>query len=504
MQEAFSILNQLILSDFMKRIGIISIQHESNTFLGSPTTLEHFRADALLVGEDIRTAYGGSRHEVGGFFEGLAQANMSAVPILLALATPSGVITGDAFEQLMKMINDGLDGAGPLDGLLVAPHGAAVSEDHRDADGRWLAMVRQRVGDIPIICTLDPHANVSDQMISSCDATVAYRTNPHVDQHETGMRAANILIRTICGEIKPVQAIARPPVAISIDRQDTSAEPCLALCRHTDELHQQPGVISGSVILGFPYADVHEMGASFIVVCDGQRSKASELAGQAAMWIRDHRDDFVTDSIDLDEAVRQAEQGPGPVCLLDMGDNVGGGSPGDGTLLARALASSVISRSLVCLCDPESVHQAADAGTGARIRLKMGGKTDDQHGPPLEAEVMVERLVDGQFTESEVRHGGRTGYDMGKTAVVSTDGGITVILNSLRVPPFSLKQVTHCGVDPSAFDVIVAKGVIAPVAAYSGVCKRFIRVNTPGVTCADMCRFSYTHRRTPLFPFENV
>jgi microcystin degradation protein MlrC len=488
----------------MMRIGIISLQHESNTFLGSPTTIDQFHADALLVGEDIRAAYGGSRHEVGGFFESLIRSNMSAVPILLALATPGGVITGDTFEQLMKIINDGLDLVGPLDGLLVAPHGAAVSEHHRDADGYWLDMVRQRVGDIPIVCTLDPHANVSDLMTRSCDATVTYRTNPHVDQHETGLLAAGILARTLCGEIEPVQAIARPPVAISIDRQETSVEPCLELYRQVDEMIDRPSVISGSVILGFPYADVNEMGSSFIVVCDGQRSMASELADRASTWLYNHRDEFATGSIDLDEAVRQAEQGPGPVCLLDMGDNVGGGSPGDGTLLTHALQASAVGRSLVCMCDPESVRRAADAGSGASLRLKMGGKTDDLHGLPFDAEVTVERLVDGRFNESEVRHGGRTGYDMGPTAVVTAGGGVTVILNSLRIPPFSLKQVTHCGVDPLGFDAIVAKGVIAPVAAYSGVCRRFIRVNTPGATCADMCRFNYTHRRAPLFPFEDV
>jgi microcystin degradation protein MlrC len=492
------------LSHFMMRIGIISIQHESNTFLGRPTTIDHFRADALLTGEDIRTAYGGSRHEVGGFFEGLIQANMSAVPILLALATPGGVIGAETFDQLMQMVNDGLDRVGSLDGLLVAPHGAAVSEQHRDADGYWLTMVRQRVGHIPIICTLDPHANVSDRMIRSCDATVAYRTNPHVDQYETGLQAADILTRTICGEIRPVQAIARPPVAISIDRQETAAEPCLGLYRLAEEMIHRPGAITDSVILGFPYADVYEMGSSIIVVCDAQRSMARELADEAAMWLYNHRGDFATVSIAPDEAVRQAERGPGPVCLLDMGDNVGGGAPGDGTLLAHALQSSAVGRSLVCLFDPQAVRQATDAGAGASLRLKMGAKTDDLHGPPFEAQVTVEKLLDGKFTETKARHGGRTGYDMGPTAVVSAQGGVTVILNSLRTPPFSLKQVTHCGVDPAAFDAIVAKGVNAPIAAYSGVCRRFIRVDTPGVTCADMCRLNYTHRRTPLFPFEDV
>lgn len=488
----------------MMRIGIISIQHESNTFVSRPTALDDFRSDALLVGKDIRDAYGNARHEVGGFFEGLARSNLCAVPILLALATPGGVIKAEAFEHLMRMLRDGLDKAGPLDGVLVAPHGAAVSEQYRDADGYWLSVVRQHVGQVPIICTLDPHANVSDQMIRSCDATVAYRTNPHIDQFETGLQATHILTRTLCGEIRPVQAIARPPVAISIDRQNTSAEPCLGLYRMADEMLDHSGVVSNSVLLGFPYADVHEMGTSIIVVCDGLRSLAGELADEAAMWLYDHCDDFAFDSLEVNDAVRDAAEGPGPVCLLDMGDNVGGGSPGDGTVLAEAACSLVRASTLACLYDPDAVREVTAAGVGARLRLKMGGKSDGLHGDPLDAEVKVVRLFDGKFTETKVRHGGRTGYDMGPTAVVSTDHGLTIILNSHRVPPFSLGQITSCGVDPTVFDLIIAKGVNAPIAAYKDVCQRFIRVNTPGVTCADMNRLEYKHRRRPLFPFEDI
>ncbi|MDC0936134.1 M81 family metallopeptidase [Pirellulales bacterium] len=487
----------------MIRIGIIAIQHESNTFLSRSTTIDDFQADALLTGEDIRVAYADSRHEVGGFFHGLAEANMSAVPILLALATPSGVITHGAFDLLIKTMCDGLDRAGTLDGLLVAPHGAAVSEKRRDADGYWLKLLRERVGDIPIVCTLDPHANVSDQMIQACDATIAYRTNPHVDQYETGVLATELLARTLCGEIQPTQAIARPPIAISMDRQETAAQPCSELYKLADELLQLPNVISDSVILGFPYADVHEMGSSIVVVCDGDRTMAREHANRLALWLLRHRQDYTCQSISTDEAILEAAHGPTPVCLLDMGDNVGGGGPGDGTILAHALESADYRRSLVCLYDPQAVQKALDAGVGAKLLLSMGAKTDHLHGRPFVRDVTVVSQHNGRFTEPDVRHGGRTGYDMGPTAVVSTDLGTTVILTTHRVPPFSLKQVTSCGINPEDFQTIVAKGVNAPMAAYRDTCPRFIRVDTPGVTSADMLRLEFVHRRRPLFPFED-
>ena len=487
----------------MTRIGIIAIQHESNTFLSGSTEVSDFQADALLTGEDIRDAYADSRHEVGGFFRGLSEARMSAVPILLALATPGGVITHETFDLLMQAMCEGIDQAGPLDGLLVAPHGAAVSETHRDADGYWLTLLRERVGEIPIVCTLDPHANVSERMIQACDAAIAYRTNPHVDQFETGHRAAELLVKTLHGEIQPFQAVAMPPVAISIDRQETAAEPCSTLYELANELLELPNVISDSIILGFPYADVHEMGSSLLVVCDGDRTTAQEHADRLADWLVRHRQDFACQSISTEQAIREAAHGPTPVCLLDMGDNVGGGGPGDGTILAHALESADYGNSLVCLCDPHAVQQALEAGVGAKLVLSMGAKADQLHGRPFVQNVKVVSQHDGRFTEPDVRHGGRTGYNMGPTAVVSTDHGTTIILTTHRAPPFSLKQITSCDIDPADFHAIVAKGVNAPLAAYRSACPRFIRVDTPGVTTADMLRLEFEHRRRPLFPFED-
>jgi microcystin degradation protein MlrC len=145
---------------------------------------------------------------------------------------------------------------------------------------------------------------------------------------------------------------------------------------------------------------------------------------------------------------------------------------------------------------------AESAGVAARALFRVGGKTDALHGSPLEADCTVVSLHDGRFEEPEPRHGGFAEMDQGRTAIVRTQSGLTIMLTSRRMPPFSLRQLTSCGLDPSAFDLIVAKGVNAPVAAYAPVCQQFIRVNTPGVTTADMRSLNYHHRRRPMFPFE--
>ncbi len=482
----------------MNRVGIIAIQHESNTFVPARTTLDQFREDRLLLGEDIRRSQRAAHHEVGGFFEGLEQEGLEAVPLLMAVAVPSGIVTAKTLDALTRMMWEVMARAGKLDGMLVAPHVAAVSEAQPDMDGHWLGLLRERLGDsVPVIGTLDLHANVSPAMVQATNALIAYRTNPHLDQRARGIDAARLMARTLRGEVRPTQALAMPPVAISMERQLTSEPPCRDLFDRAGAQLRQPRVLANSVILGFPYADVIEMGSSFIVVTDNDPALAQKLADESAGWLWANRQAFVAELISVEAALDAAAAWAKPVCLLDMGDNVGGGSPATGTAIAQALERRRDLRGFISLCDPEAVQQAAAAGPGARVRLRMGS-------PPLEGEVVVHRVTDGRFAETQLRHGGRTTYDMGSTVIVTTGNGLRLQLTSRRIVPFSLGQLTSCGVDPKSFDVIVAKGVHAPVAAYAPVCPTLIRVNTPGVTSIDLTSFTYRHRRRPLFPFENT
>ena len=168
-----------------------------------------------------------ARHEVGGFFAGIELAGLTAVPVFAARALPYGTVTAEAADRLIRFLFDELDRAGPLDGLLVAPHGATVSETWPDFDGHWLEKLRRRVGpSTPIVSTLDLHANLSPRMVGACDATIGYTTNPHLDQRERGIEAAALLGRTLRGEVRPTQAAAFPPLAINIERQRTNVPPC--------------------------------------------------------------------------------------------------------------------------------------------------------------------------------------------------------------------------------------------------------------------------------------
>jgi microcystin degradation protein MlrC len=482
------------------RVGILGLIHESNTFFEGKTTYEDFQQHQMLRGEAIREAYTRAFHEVGGFLEGLQEEELESIPLYVASQKPSGTITTEALEKLWRDIETSLEDAGKLDALLIAAHGAAVCESQPDMDGWWLARVREKVGNIPIICTLDPHANASQPMIEAVDATIAYRTNPHIDQRERGLEAAHLLAKLLRAEIKPTQALATPPVVINIERQLTSASPCFELQQRADELRARPKVLSVSVILGFPYADVAELGSSFIVVTDNDQPLAKQYADELASYLWDHREKFMGQLVSVEEALEQIPPLAKPVCLLDMGDNIGGGSPGDGTFLAHALLENNIS-AFVCLNDPEAVRELESVTLGRTVHLRMGGKTDSLHREGLEVPVTVFSFHDGIFYETEARHGGDTSFDMGRTVIVKT-ASLTVMLTSKRTAPFSLQQLLSCGIDPTTFEAVVAKGVHAPVAAYAPVCPTLLRVNTPGVTSADLNHFTYQQRRKPLFPFE--
>jgi microcystin degradation protein MlrC len=248
------------------------------------------------------------------------------------------------------------------------------------------------------------------------------------------------------------------------------------------------------------------MGSATIAVADGDKGLAEDHARQLSNYLWSSREEFRGELVSVEEALQQIEQMfDRRVCLLDMGDNVGGGSSADGTILTQALIDKDLGPAIASIFDPASVQQCDQVGIGERTQLRLGGQTDNLHGEPLEVNVQVVSLHSGKFSETLPRHGGITEFDQGRSAVVKvTDHPLTILITSKRMVPFSLQQLISCGINPSDFRILVAKGVHAPLAAYREVCDHFIRVNTRGATCADLEQLHYTNRRRPLFPFETI
>lgn len=490
----------------MKRVGIIGFIHESNSFSPLPTRREHFEQASFTKGEAVIARWQNISHELGGFLEGAKTYEFLPVPLIATYAVPGGPIEPSAFTGLADETIEALERSLPLDGLLLSLHGAAFAEDFPDADGELARRIRLAVGpEIPIVMTLDLHANISPLMIASANATICYRSNPHLDQKARGREAAEVMARTLRGEITPVQALEKPPLIINISKQYTKQEPACGLYADVEAVLKWPGVVSASVAMGFYYADVEEMGASFVAVTDGD----ADLARKAARWMAERawgrRQEFVGDLIGPSEAVRHASHAEkGPVVLLDVGDNVGGGSPADSTILFEEVLRQKAPRALVILFDPQAVAACVSAGVRSEVEVTVGGKTDQQHGTPLKVKGKVRMISDGLFTEPEVRHGGWGTYDQGVTSVLEMEQGHTIILTSARMPPMSLQQVLSLGIKPEEKKILIVKGVIAPRAAYEPIASMIIPVDTPGSTSMNPAAFKYQHRRRPLYPLEET
>jgi microcystin degradation protein MlrC len=486
------------------RIAAVGIHHESNTFASALTPYSDFEQGGLFRGSDIVDRFASSTHMFAGFLAAGESPGVEVVPVFYADARPSGTIAGEAFDRLLSELLERLDREGPWDAVLLAQHGAAVSEGVADVDGEVVRHVRQLIGpDVPLGVVYDLHANVSTAMIDQATVPVLYRTNPHLDARDRALECAELVVRTLRGEITPIAALETPPLVINILQQATAAEPLAGLYAELERILARAGILTASIALGYPYADVPEMGMSFLAVHNGERQAAADAAHALACAAWERRSDFLAEAPAPDEALREAlATDERPVVLLDVGDNIGGGSPGDSTILLAEARRLAASEYIQTIADPEAVEACLRAGPGGRVVVAIGGKTDRLHGSPIEISGRVRLLADGRFEEPGPVHGGYRFFDGGVTAVLEADEGQTLVLTSRPVPATSARQLRSLGIDPETAKIVVAKGVIAPRAGYADCAARFMPVGTDGVTTSDLSRLAYENRRKPLYPFE--
>ncbi len=486
------------------RIAIGGIYHESNTFFSQPMTMENFAEKDLHFGPDIINHWRGTCSEMGGFIEGGERFQFELVPTLMAWGMPSGALTAETIESLSQKLLSVLEAAGPLDGILLSLHGAMVSSEYADADGEILRRVRKAAGPgIPLVVTLDYHANMTDEMVRWPDAIVGYDTYPHIDQAERGLEAADIMRRMLQEGLQPKLALARRPLLPHILRQLTAKPPMSSAIALAHKLEQQPEIISVSVAAGFPYCDVPDAGFSVFAVGDNNAEAARQAANRVADAVWERRSEFQMSLPVAEDAVRQAlEEKEGLTVLVDVGDNLGAGTPGDGTILLAELLKQHAREALVLLCDSEAVRTATQAGVRQRVRLKVGGKIDRQHGEPLEIEGVVRTISDGIYTNIGPMRDGVLD-DQGRTAVVDT-GGVLVVLTERRMPMWNLQQLRALGIEPARLRMIVVKAAIAYRAAYEPIAHRIIEVDTPGLAAADVRRFDYRRLKRPISPLDEM
>lgn len=488
------------------RIAIAGFAHESNTFSSKPTTLEDF---GVLEGEEIIGHYADTFHEIAGYIVGAEQFGYEMYPILAAGATPAGPVTAAAYEEFVGRILVGLQEAPALDGVLLALHGAMVAEGIPQADAETVRRVRAQMGeDFPIVVTHDYHGNVPAELVQAADALVIYKTNPHIDQKERGLQAAAILVGAISGEVRPTSAIVNPEVLFNIYYHNTSRAPMQPLMQAAIELEKEPGILACSIAGGYQYADVPAMGPCIVVITDGDEARALREAERLGAMMWDVRRQLIAEVPGPAEAVRQAMASDRfPVTLLDFGDNIGGGSAGDSTFVLEQLLAQEADGWVVTIWDPEAVHVCEGAGIGGRVELNVGGKTDDMHGPTLAIEGVVRTLHSGVYKEAERRHGGGRHFNQGLTAVVevgrtTAEKGGLLVLNTQRSYPNSIHQITSVGIQPQQQKILVAKGAVAPRAAYEPVSAVLLEVDSLGATAIHRGPEKYELARKTLYEWQ--
>ena len=484
----------------MTTIAIGGIMHESNTFSETPTD---FAAFSQTFARNLLNLWGETHHEMGGFIQGATEYGYTVYPTLMTSATPAGRVTDDAFDRFTEMLIQHLKAAPKHEGLLLALHGAMVVESYPDGDGEVLRRLREVFGrDVPIVVTLDQHANVSEQMVAESTALIIYKTTPHIDQRQRGLQAAELMMRILADEVTPTQALAKPPMLLNILYHNTSVPPMEPILTAAKQLEERPDVLVANVAAGYPYADVYEVGPSFVVVTDDNPQLAQTEADRLSDMLWNVHGQLTLDLPDPAQAVAQAiasEQHP--VILVEMGDNIGGGSPGDSTFVLAELQRQGASGFVVVLYDPAAVQSCIQAGVGAAVALDVGGKADNLHGDPVAIQGKVRLIHDGQFIETQPRHGGQRFHNQGLTTVVAVEDSL-VVLTSRRQTPFSLQQLLSLGINPSEMRMIVVKAAVAYRAAYEPIAGQIIEVDTPGLTAVNPLHFEYHNVRRPLFPLD--
>ena len=481
------------------RIATGCIGHETNTFSPVPTTLDSFRR---MVGDEILNNFGNTSTVTGGIIEAAAELKVELVPLLWSFATPSRKVEQDAYDTLKTEFLDQLSGAGEIDGVVLDLHGAMVTEDIEDAEADLISSVHEIVGSRPVVVTFDLHANITPETVKYSNAIIGFDTYPHVDTYERGIEAVDVIYKTVRGEIAPTMAYRQLPLLTSPPAQCTMRPPASDLVKKLHQLESEDGVVTATLSMGFPFADIHGAGVSVLVTTDGNRELAEQKVNEFAAHLWSIREDFRTNLVSIEEAIEHADQSSGqPIVLAEGADNPGGGGPCDGTFILRAFVDANVRDAVVAIiADPESVTEAIEAGVGNRLNLNVGGKTDDMHGEPVRLEAYVKTISDGIYVRKGPMARGATD-SMGRTAVIKT-GGVEVILTEERSQPLDAEVLRSVGIEPRDRKLIALKSAVHYRADYTPIAHEILEVDTPGVHSPNLTNFRYENLRRPIYPLD--
>jgi microcystin degradation protein MlrC len=469
----------------MATIAVAGFMHETNTFApikaGWEDFLRHESSPGLSQGAEILERFPGRNVGIGGFIEEIKRLGHDVVPIAWAAAVPSAHVTVEAFENMSEIILAGLKGAVSFDAVYLDLHGAMVSEHLEDAEGELIRRVRAEVGpDMAIVVSLDLHSNTTDMMVSECDGLIAYRTYPHLDRADTGVRSAGYLDQMLGAAKRPAKARRALPFLMPLTGQCTMVDPTKGVYAFLEEIERRPGVAHVSFTPGFPPADIHDCGPVVVAYGDDQAA-ADEAADQLYAYIMERESAFSVPFLDPDAAVRQAMAAPDGqlMVLADVQDNSGAGATSDTTGLLAALVQNQAERAVIgALVDPAAAAAAHAAGMGAEIDLAVGGKLFTEGDPPFEGRFTVTGLSDGRFICRGPFYGGSEA-NLGPCAVL-TIGGVSVLISTNRMQAADKDIFRHIGVEPTEQKILGLKSAVHFRGDFTDIADDILVVFAPG------------------------
>lgn len=477
------------------RVFSASLATETNTFAPMPTGLASFKD---------RGCFAAGKHPAAmTLFSGpLWAARMRGADKgwtlfegLVAGAQPSGTTTRHAYEALRDELLGDLRAVLPVDMVLLGLHGAMVADGYDDCEGDLLEQVRQIVGPGVVIgAEIDPHNHLTPAMIRNADLMISFKEYPHTDVLERALELVDLCAAMVGGKIKPVAAMVDCDMVVTVH---TSREPARGFVARMQALEGRDGVLSISLTHGFPWGDVPEMGTKVLVYTDGDQAKAQALARQLADEVIAMRDGLTVNYPDIDAALDEALAFDGaPVVLADGADNPGGGATGDSTFILRRMRERGIGNAaLGPLWDPVAVRIAFDAGVGAKLSMRIGGKIGPLSGDPLDLECTVKAV------KKDLVMTGLAGTPtpMGDSALVEADG-IAIVLVTQRNQAMGTDLFTQLGCDLAARKVVVVKSAQHFYASFSKVAKHVIYAGAPGAVALNLNQLVYRKARLPKWP----
>ena len=480
------------------------ISHETNTFNIHPTTLRCFQDRYLLKGDQAIAARGDQNTELAGLLDVGHDYGWLVNHVISAAAGPGGKVTREAFDTLVGSLLSAADK--DWDGIFLMLHGAMVTDFCEDGEGEILRQLRTIVGpDLPIAVTLDPHANATTNMCDLAQILVSFTTYPHIDIRATGRRAAELLQRTMSGDIQPRTLRFHQPMLEEANGGRTDLGPMIERHALARAYETRKGVYAISINGAFPCADIAEVGPTVLVTCDGDTAEHRAIGSTLSkdIWARRHEvlNTYMT-SAEAAQIARDWSTSAGPLIVADYADNPGAGAYGDATgLLSALFATKVRDACFGPLIDPAAAAYLNTHPVGAKVTLSLGGKTAPAFGGgPLELTGTVKWTGDGRVVGSGPILGGLE-RSFGPTAVLHV-AGIDILVVTIAHQMLDLKQFETFGIDPARKSVVALKSVQHFRAAFAPIAGRIIVCDSGALCTLNYGALNYQNVPRPMFPLD--